>query len=176
MNKNTKAKSITYATFWERLHAFMLDNIFFLPISSLNIYNLIIWKSFELAILSIVLWVIYKPLMEWKYGATFGKKIVGIEVVDSENQRISFNQVMLRFTPYFAFSIDHFFEYQKLFAIPKMAEVSTAIELTRLQAENPSNISPLVTFFFIFSISSIFFSPQKQAQHDILAKTYCIKK
>lgn len=175
MNNDQKSELNNYATFGDRLYAFVVDNAIFFPLSLLDTYNLAVWKIPYIPFLTIAIWCIYKPFMEWKYGATFGKKVAKIKVVNSENQGISFNQAMLRFTPYFAFNVVTLLNTYNLFLHPKFAETTVAKELLTLQADNPNPSVSIVFFIFSFSLLGIFYNDKKQTHHDRLAQTYCIK-
>jgi len=163
-----------YANFWQRLQALIIDTIIFLPITSVNGYNLMEWKRFEIIIIVALIWCIYKPFMEWKWGATLGKMIVGLKVVNKNFEGIDFNQAMLRFSIYFAWTVASVLEYFNLFNTPGFAETNTYEGIITLQQHNPSVAASIVSFMFIFSASRIFFDAHKQAYHDLPGDTYCI--
>ena len=166
---------ITYASFWERTHAFILDNIIFLPFMLLHLQNLTSWKQLWISLIPIVAWCIYKPVSEWKYGQTWGKKIVGIKILDAHQQSIDFNQAMLRFSPYFGFAIVNTLNLISLFNHPDFLAAQAMSDFETMQGESIGIGAVIVQFLFTFSVVHIFFSPEKQAHHDGLAQTYCVK-
>ena len=164
-----------YASPWLRLLAFFIDYLIFIPINIVADYNHTTWKIFSITIALSTLWVVYKTVMEWKFGATIGKMLTRIRVVDERMQFPSFNQAMMRFTPYFAVSLSFLLLQLDLFSIPEFQDAHTPEELLKLYATLPGQtIFIAVTFFFV-SISSTFIDPKGQALHDKYSQTYCIK-
>lgn len=174
MDTINQTKEVQYATFMQRVNAYAIDCIVFFPISAVSGWNLIEWKSPWIAIGAIVLWCIYKPVLEWRQGATIGKKMVGIRVVNYDYQPISFNQAMLRFSVYFAISIGNLLTFITLYQHPDFAEALTPQDIVKIQQQNPDMTGSIIMFFFLFSVTRIFFDPHKQAHHDAISHTYCL--
>ena len=63
-------KEIKYAGFWIRAGASIIDGFVTAPIGILIIYNFLIAKSFPFLIFTTILTMLYKPLMEWRFGAS----------------------------------------------------------------------------------------------------------
>ncbi len=81
---------VVYGSFWERFGAAFLDGLILLVPNFLFTYG--IGPGIG-DILSIATAWLYSALMESGPGqATLGKKALGLKVVDSEGQRISFGQ------------------------------------------------------------------------------------
>ncbi|BDS12152.1 RDD family protein [Aureispira anguillae] len=164
-----------YATFFQRVNAFVIDSLVFIPLNLLAEYNTFFLKNFLIVIFIALAWCVYKPVMEWKYGATLGKMVLKMRVVDDQMQGISLNQALLRFLPYFAVSLSALLSSYSLFHADGFQEVNNFTSLQDLQQE-PSNGGGflLSVFFFIFSATAIFFDEKKQAMHDRFSHTYCI--
>jgi uncharacterized RDD family membrane protein YckC len=65
----------TYAGFWIRFVAYLIDGLIIVALTVLLIITII-------GILFLIpLWVAYMPYMWWKRGATFGQKALGLRVV-----------------------------------------------------------------------------------------------
>jgi uncharacterized RDD family membrane protein YckC len=170
----TLANNIQYATFMQRVHAYTLDCIIFAPLSAISGWNLIQWKNPWIAIGVIIIWCIYKPVLEWTQGATIGKKIIGLKVVDYNYEGISFNQAMLRFSVYFAVSIGNLLTFLTLYEHPDFSEALLPEDIIQIQQQNPDMTGSIIMFFFLFSVTRILFDQKRQAHHDAISHTYCI--
>lgn len=175
MNQTSSNDTVVYATFTQRLFAFMVDCLVFIPLNLLGNFNLLSIKSLALSVFITIVWWIYKPVMEWKFGATLGKMALKIRVVDEGLEAISFNQAMLRFLPYFAVSLSFLFSTFAVFGLDGFYEAYTFEAFQQLEP-NTSGIDTiqLTVFFFIFSASSILLDEKKQAIYDRISQTYCI--
>jgi uncharacterized RDD family membrane protein YckC len=175
MNQTSSNETVVYATFMQRMYAFIVDCLVFIPLNLLSNFNTLSIKSLALSVLITVVWWIYKPVMEWKFGATLGKMVLKIRVVDEELKAISFNQAALRFLPYFAVSMSILFSTFALFATDGFYDAHT-FEAFQLLEYSSSGIdtTQFTIFFFIFSCSSIMLDEKKQAVHDRISQTYCI--
>lgn len=175
MDQTPPNSTIVYATFMQRMYAFIIDCLVFIPISLLGHLNTISYKSLVISVLITAIWWIYKPVMEWKYGATLGKMALKIRVVDEELKAISLNQAALRFLPYFGVSLSVIFSNFALFGIDGFYEAYTFQDFQELEPNSPSGGTfQLTSFFFIFSCSSIMLDKKRQAVHDRFSQTYCI--
>lgn len=74
-------REIIYATFWERLLALIVDALVFAPLAIIKLFTESGWSYQVYIILTAFLGLVYKPLMEYKYGATLGKMTLKIIVV-----------------------------------------------------------------------------------------------
>ena len=164
-----------YATFFQRMHAYFVDLLVFIPITSLANYNILHFKHFGIVVLTTLVWIIYKPVMEWKFGATLGKMVAKVRVVNERMEFPSFNQAMLRFSPYFAISLSTILSYYGLFNLEAFATITTMEELNELAPLIPSDAVAASYVFFMASITFFFFDPKKQCLHDKYSQTYCIK-
>lgn len=164
-----------YATFLQRVHAYFVDLLVFIPITSLANYNILHFKHFGIVVLTTLAWIIYKPVMEWKFGATLGKMVAKIRVVNEKMEFPSFNQAMLRFSPYFAISLSMLLFYYALFNLENFATVTTPEAINDLYAQLPPDAVAASFVFFMASITFCLFDPKKQCLHDKYSQTYCIK-
>ncbi len=172
-----KQPPIRYATFGARLGASLIDSLILLPFVALNFHNLTNSKIFAFDLLNSLLFVFYKPLMEWKYGATFGKMALKIKVVNEQFQSITLDQSVLRFLFYFILTAINIMISYHNFQSPAFLEASNIEELmeSQLNTNNPMQpFSSPATFLLMFSVMFVLFDMKKQALHDKLAKTFCI--
>ena len=116
-NDHGYKEEIEYAGFWIRLGAAVIDTLVLFPIISLSIYNQFDMKSLALLYVFTVLSALYKPLMEWRFGATLGKMACKIKVVNEELRPISIDQSFGRYIPWGISAI-----IQLMVANPKVIE------------------------------------------------------
>ena len=93
---NSSQEEIKYAGFGIRLLAVIIDGFVTSPIGILIVYNFLVIKSFPLMILTTILSALYKPLMEWRYGATVGKMTLKLKVIDEFNNYLRLDQAFGR--------------------------------------------------------------------------------
>ncbi|MCH2023908.1 MAG: RDD family protein [Saprospiraceae bacterium] len=165
---------ITYATFIQRIHAFLIDSLIFFPLSYFSEYNLFEAKNFNIVVLVALVWFIYKPLMEWKYGATLGKMAAKIKVVNYSYELPSFNQAMMRFLPYFAIGLSGLILNFNMFCLPDFQNAKSLNDIGKLQDQLSSEGVLICYMFYCYSVTKIFFNEHKQAFHDRFSQTYCV--
>ncbi len=166
-----------YGGFWIRFAAFLIDGLVLIPISGLVIVNTWLLKSLPLHIVVILLSVVYKPLLEFKYGATVGKMAVKIKVVTQDLQKITFSQAAIRYIPWLVGSLISLFSAAILFADQAFLEDKTYMGSMQAQAAAvPQYISFIGSIVLLIVGLSILFNKQKRGLHDIMAGTVVIKK
>lgn len=100
-NFTNSATPISYAGFWLRVAASLVDgfivNLIFALLGFLyflffakNNPSLSNSTSTVMGILYFIMWIIYFPFMESRGGTTFGKKIVGIKVLNANGEPVGF--------------------------------------------------------------------------------------
>jgi hypothetical protein len=78
----TNQNDVKYAGFWSRLGALLIDGIILAPLSfGISYFNIVSWKSLLVLILLGLITVTYKPVLEFLYGATWGKMALKLKVV-----------------------------------------------------------------------------------------------
>jgi uncharacterized RDD family membrane protein YckC len=169
-----QATPFVFASFAQRTQAFLIDCFVFIPITCMHNYSILYGKNFSLVVLASVLWFIYKPYMEFKYGATLGKKIMKLKVVNYEGDLADNNQIMLRFLPYFAIGLSNLILFYSMFQHPDFVAIQSLQELSSLQRDTSSSATGLASLFYLVSVSVILFDAKKQALHDRFSSTYCI--
>jgi uncharacterized RDD family membrane protein YckC len=86
-----------YAGFWNRFGALIIDGLVLAPVTiGITYFNATNWKSVEMLILLSLVGIIYKPLMEFRFGATLGKMAMRMKVVNLDYEAPSLQEVMLR--------------------------------------------------------------------------------
>ncbi|MFT4660657.1 MAG: putative RDD family membrane protein YckC [Patiriisocius sp.] len=168
-----KYGDVEYAGFWIRFGAAIIDGLVMIPFSFLIVYNIISMKSLALAFFLVVITGIYKPLMEFKYGATLGKMATNIKVVSLNYGPISMNQAIIRYSPWIIGHVLNIFTLMSIFSSANFENTLSFVEYSALVSEGNSvdGIAGLV----ILSVGIIIvFDAQKRGGHDMLAKTFCI--
>jgi uncharacterized RDD family membrane protein YckC len=165
------------ASFWSRVGASLVDFLVFVPIIGLSFYNMYGLKSLALNMVLSITWVLYKPLMEWKYGATLGKMALKLRVVTTTFEPISFDQSALRFSLYFLSYLVAGISSYLLFTNPAFENAGGFMEVAQLQAEyrTISMISNLVNLLVLVSVLFVAFDKKNQALHDKIADTLVVR-
>lgn len=165
-----------FAGFWVRLGASLIDSLILLPFILLNFYNSLNIKSLPLMLVLTSVFSIYKPYLEWKKSATFGKMAMGIKVVDESLNNISGEQAIKRYFPWIISFIFSIIVSIQMFTSPEFQEVNKFLELGTITSGSPMNsISTFYNIIFIILVGSLIFNAKKQGFHDKFAGTYCIK-
>jgi uncharacterized RDD family membrane protein YckC len=174
MASESNPKHPPFATFMQRFYAFMIDCLVFFPIIALKTYSLILLKSFSLLILCSLLWMAYKVLMEYKLGATIGKRYVGLRVVNERFESITLGQSVGRFIFYFAIELGSLLALLNLFNNPQFLASTDPFIINQLQIENNTTALAIGQLLYVFSVFGILANPKKQTTHDKISNTYCI--
>jgi uncharacterized RDD family membrane protein YckC len=165
-----------YAGFWIRTGASLIDLVVYLPIIGINIYNLNSLKSLPLQIFTTVLLMVYKPWMEFQYGSTLGKMAVRVKVVSRDSDSISIQQAVIRNAPGFASQILAMITTVLLFMHPDFQTVSSMDEVANLEDRVFTSVPEyVITSFYMISCFAVAFNANKQALHDSMAGTFCIR-
>ncbi len=87
---------LRYASFWPRFFALMLDGLVLSPLVALDYYNKVSLKNLPVLFIGFLITLLYKPFMEFKYGATLGKMALGIGIRNYEYQKPTLKNAVLR--------------------------------------------------------------------------------
>lgn len=169
-------EEIEYAGGWIRTKAAIIDGFVTTPIGALIIYNFLSVKSFPLMIFYTILTMLYKPLMEWRYGATLGKMALKIKVVNENQEFLSFDQAFGRYIPWMINHILSLISYYYIFKTEAFLEMDSILHMEALSSPTPIETANTVYFFiFLFIIGSLIYDKRHQGFHDKIAKTIVIK-
>ena len=177
LNAHQNPQEVEFAGFWIRFLASIVDSFALIPLVLLSFYNIFVLKSVLLMIILTILSTIYKPLLEWKYGATFGKMAVKIQVVNENLGKINAEQAIGRYIPWLITQLLSLITSFYMFNSPDFDNVTSFDDLGTFAQNLPTdNASTIYNFIFIFLVGSLAFDKRKQGIHDKIAKTLCIKK
>src|SRR5215467_7919823 len=87
---------VRYSTFWQRFMAILVDSLVLIPVVIIDTFNKITWKNHSVFILSFLITLTYKPLLESKYGASLGKMALNLKIVNTKYQKAETKNIILR--------------------------------------------------------------------------------
>lgn len=173
--RSTEQAPPRYAGFGSRVGAALVDFLVLAPLVYLNFYNFTTIKSLSLALLLILLTSLYKPVLEYLYGATVGKMVVSIKVVDYQYQPITADQALLRYLPWLIGNVISVFSTTHVFQLEGFEEATDFTTFSLLAATSIyEKWSQFAGWIVIISALGMLFNQYKQAVHDQIARTYCI--
>src|SRR5262249_49880661 len=117
-----------------------------------------------------------KPLMESAYGATLGKMLFGVRVIDGNGNRPSLRTAYIRFIPWLLISVCSFLDYVWIYNTRVIAAATDWYSISQASQGNPfSLLVNILAFLAVAECALAALNPLKQAGHDLLAKTYCVR-
>lgn len=165
-----------YASFWIRLGAAVIDMLVLFPIIGLNIYNQFDTKSIALLYFLTLASSLYKPLMEWRFGATLGKMACKIKVLNEDLKPIGIDQSFGRYIPWGISVVIQLMAATFIFSDPMFKAAKTIMEIEAIARLSPlSNISNTYNLIFLVIIGSLVIDKKSRGFHDKIAKTVVIK-
>ena len=169
---------VVYAGFWERFAALFLDGLILLSLTGINLYNHTHWKSIAVLIIASLAAITYKPLLEYLYGATTGKRALAIAVINTAYEKPNLGEALLRNIFGVRFGLLSLVSSVFVFTNAQFSEVSTMADYSNLEKQVGYTllISILIVIIYIADAIVLLADKQKRALHDFIAKTYVIKK
>jgi uncharacterized RDD family membrane protein YckC len=167
-------KELKYSTFWPRVLASIIDGLLFILV--IYIESLLLGFEYSaddkfLQSVNAVQFSIYAIIMHGIYGQTVGKMLVGVKVLNHENEQpIKMFQSLRR---------------ESVTLIISVAWVVLSIVASVVLSQNGADINSLVTALiifatlsFIWSISefvTMLFNSKRRAVHDFIGKTVVVR-
>lgn len=171
---------IKYASYGSRIGASLIDGLILTAIAlPVTYYNIISWKMPVIFILVSLLEIIYKPFLEYRYGATLGKMAVGIQVLGHQFQKVSFNEEMKRVSFYMIPSILQFILTLRIYFSPEFHSTKNYTEFNQYVVNSNPALQILVGIILFLALAdcSIYvMNTQRRALHDLYAGTYVVVK
>lgn len=164
---------VEYAGFWIRVGAALIDVLIFLPLIGLEIYNKLNIHSIPLMLLGSTLMIIYKPYLEYARGATIGKSLLGIKVVNTDFGPLTLNQAIIRYIPWLISSVLAIMISIEYYNADELADNFLEIGLVT-QDSFWNTFNGLYSLVFLAIVIVVAFDKRKQGLHDKIAETYCI--
>jgi uncharacterized RDD family membrane protein YckC len=168
-----------YVGFWPRFGALFIDGIILIAVAYLlRIPFAELDNKLVVLIVTAIIPLFYNLFLEYKYGATLGKMLLKIKIVNYELQPPSISNVILRNIIYiglqfvsFAIDLNSYFKSQS----------SDPTEFIGLSSYfTPEVVTDLIyaaCIFVIYIIEVVFLlnDPKCRALHDRIGKTYVVK-
>lgn len=171
----TRRRYIQPAGFWIRVVATLIDGLVFLPLGAVNVWAFFSLKSLPLVLLLYVPGLLYKPCMESFFGATLGKMVCGVMVVDDSGDRLSLGAAYFRFSLNLPSLVMAVLGAILVFALPEFQAANGIAKASRVASANSLHTHMLLaTIPFYISCLAIPFSERKRALHDFMAGSYCV--
>ena len=170
--------SVIYASFWERFGALFLDGLILAPVSIINLYNHTGWKSMPVMILATLIGIVYKPLLEYLYGATPGKKALSIAVTGKTYDKPTLQEALLRNIFGIVSGIVTLIFTIMIFNNPLFEQVDSMADYNALQSQNGwSTIAiGIVSIWYLVDWIVLLADKENRSLHDMIGGTYVIKK
>ena len=173
-------KSFEPGEFWPRVGATLLDGLVVAVVTGFPMmYSILYWESYPILTLSILAGQAYKPLMEWQYGATLGKMVLGLKVVDADTlESPSLDQAIMRYWPWIISMCISLTQYSYLFSYEEYQNSEGFFErLSMISQSTPSWLSTMSSVYsivFVLIMVMIATDKLRQGLHDKTAGTYCV--
>ena len=167
-----------YAGFWKRLAALSIDTLILLPLSWAALgYGLLYLHNYIVCAAFVLLWFLYKPLCEYFFGFTLGKRVLKIKVVRDDSKRANLAQIFLRNILYSAPILFSLYTTISWFENPAFEKINSFEELNNFMAD-PNNVpwaQAWYSFLFYADVAFLLTDKQKRALHDRTAGTYVVQ-
>lgn len=171
-----------FANFGHRLGAAFLDGLITLPVVGFGMYFMMFAPNWTGYLTIMLISMLYKPLMEGQFGATLGKMILKLKVVQQGGAKITWSQAFTRYLPWAIGGVLSLWAVYDVFNYPGMEDVSGFIEYSEVMAEyqmdNGFSVKSIVSSVagWIPLVSALFLlgSARNQALHDQLAETFVV--
>lgn len=168
---------IQYASFWQRVAASLIDGLVMIPVVGILTMNNLNWKILVVFLICWGVVTLYKPYMEFKYEATFGKMAMGIKVISQDLEPLSARQALERYVPWLPNQILSLFAMVRLFNAPGFQEANSMLEIAIIQTEiGATDQSAIMGLLLIIACVFVAFDSENRGLHDMMAGTFVIQK
>lgn len=178
-SQQEKQRHVTYGGFWIRTGALFIDglitSVVVIPISIYNVGSL---KSIPLLVLLSLISISYKPAFEFLYGATPGKMVLKLRVVNADFGKADFIAIFLRNIFGIVFSVFVLIFTVIIFLSPDFQSVTGFFEYSTYLG-NVREVKYVNGFNFFIVVAEaicLLSDPQKRALHDRIGSTYVIEE
>jgi uncharacterized RDD family membrane protein YckC len=170
---------VRYGGFWLRFLALIIDGIVLAPITfGLMFANIVSFKSAAVFVLVTLVGVVYKPFMEYQYGATLGKMALSLKVVNTDLSKPDLKSAILRNIIYFTPTLIGLIFTLPIFFDGRMDEVDGYMEystmLSQVIAVQVINVlGGIITIIDGIVLAS---DSAKRSIHDRIGDTFVIER
>jgi len=165
------------AGFWIRAAALLIDGVVLLPLALAPFYAFFTAANPGLAAFLCAPALLYKPLMEGWFGATLGKMVCGVRVLDRRRGgRIGLGAAYLRFSPLLLQSLFGIAVMAGAFTAPQFRMVSGFLGVGLIVQWGPTDtLGVLLNAVILLDCAAAAFTSRKRAFHDMLAGSVCVR-
>ena len=175
-NTTQKIRNIEYASFLDRFLAAIMDSIIKMVALGYFSYMLYTEKNVMFFIIGAVIGMLYQPIMEGIWGATLGKMIMKITMVDTDYAQIDLGQSIQKNGIWIIYGILGIMSQYWVSGTEAFQEAEGFMEIAQAGQGNPWGFVVIVWIIVILvSVFMMLGSEFKQTLHDRLANTYCVK-
>ena len=165
------------AGFWIRVVASIIDTAVFIPIIYISFLNFTSIKSFLVLIIIAIPGLIYKPFMESYYGATLGKMVLKLKVINERGEKLDLQSAYIRYIPFLLATVISFAGGYILFSLPEFKTVTNMVEIGQLQEQSSlKSVESVINLFILVNCVAVAFTYRKRAFHDMMARSFCVYK
>jgi uncharacterized RDD family membrane protein YckC len=171
-------RTVLYAGFWERFAALFLDGLVLSPLSFINSYSSGAWYSIGVVVMTGLVALTYKPIMEYLYGATLGKKAMSIVVTNKAYEKPNLQEAVLRniigiMSKIISISFSIYAlaggQFQQIVPVAGSSLFQGLLGYSFV-------VGSIWALIYIADIIVFFADKQNRALHDFIGRTYVIKK
>ena len=164
-----KQDQIYFAGKTNRFKSFFIDNIFYFLTWYAAVLSDLMDEFYYVCIGFFLLGILSKIVLEYKFGASVGKMLMKIQIVNSSAEIPSFKQILIRSSFKIIFCL--------IVALLMFLVVSSENEQEMYRIIGQVAPFSILIFLALFVTSIVgLFNRKQQGLHDMLAKTYVIKK
>ena len=170
-----------YASFGSRFGAYALDVLFTsIPITFISIFGYST-KNLTIVFIITILYGLIRPLTEGIFGASPGKMVLGLKVVDYNFEKIDLVQSFKRNILYIIGTFISLYTSMEIFASEKFLDAEGFAEVAASfgQVENQMPTYLGYAYYLIVLISCLAMlgdNLRKQTLHDKIGGTYVVKE
>ena len=171
-----------YGNFGERLAAGLLDGLIFIPLAlvalyfdSLHLYYY--YNAFLATEVVIMAYCIYLPV---RYGATPGKRIMGLTILKTDGSAITYRESFLKYLPLLILALLDFYVQSSSIALADATvfdSMSFGEQLEYLESFNPIPewaLEVVILGYYFTSMLLVSLNPRKRSLSDLLAGTVVV--
>ncbi len=165
-----------YAGFWIRVGASLLDSIIMAFPAGISMFAIYYLQSYWLVLVLSIITIIYKPFMEYIYGATLGKMAIDLRVISQDGGMLNIKQSMIRSSPWIISGIYSLYSTLDIMFNPVFQADSSFAKMTELQMQSSqSYLQTLFSLFLLACVLVVAIDHQKKGIHDMMANTFCVR-
>jgi uncharacterized RDD family membrane protein YckC len=177
LDADLSVKQVKYAQLMRRAAGSLIDGLilccFVLP---LTYFNMLDWKNPGIYIGMSLISLLYKPFMEYQYGATLGKMAVKIKVVNYAYEKADMTNVLMRNIITILLAIVSVIMSVSIFYLPGFESIHDFMAYATFVNQNKTVnwINWITWIYYLIDVIFLLTDETKRTLHDRIGKTYVI--